>query len=423
MIETSLSSLADLYKQLDHSFDSRAGTDIGFEALVATRPYPMEGAEVDKFRARYALIKSFQQRTLALFNESLQGNGDPALADMILGDLPAHLAHEHHRGLSETQQRTPVFFRTDEPVPGKLSEIQCPGSGWCINEHLRQLYRNNPDIYGKPQHFPQSLAQRFAATLKTHLGRDPIVHHLTDNASRVHGMRYFIQQTREQGVRYFSYDRDIKAGDCNFVRSHDFVSVLHHNFYVDRMQRCNEGTVMFDLPPSALFDGKMIMAWPFWEKTRAAYTDEIRDLFPYTTVIEPSGIQLEDGTKVTTEQFCDLPNSARDYFFKYAGTDISINWGSKSVFKANGGSRVQTRQLMDMILKDWERGRYWVMQKACGARDPVPTVDRNGREFTMDGYAKWSGFYGPEGLMGIMVFHKNFAKVHGSDETVMGIVY
>lgn len=423
MLDTTSADPAGLYRQLDHSFDSRTGSDIGFEALVATRAYPMADADLQGFRARYALIKSFQERTLALFKASLAGDGDPALARMVLGDLPAHLAEEHHRVLTDAQQRTPVFFRTDEPVAGRLSEIQCPGSGWCINEHLHQLYRNNPDIYGKPRHFPQPLAERFAATLKGHLGREPVVHHLTENASRVHGMRYFIQQTRDHGVRYFSYDRGVAAGDCNFVRSHDFFSLRHHNFYEERMQRCNDGAVRFDLPPSALFDGKLIMALPFWEKTRSAYSDEIRDLFPYTTVIEPSGIELEDGTRVSLEQFCELPGSARDYFIKYAGTDIAINWGSKSVFRANGGSKVQARQLMETVRKDWQQGRYWVLQKAFSTREQVPAVDRAGREFTMDGYAKWSGFYGPDGLLGIMVFHKNFAKVHGSEETVMGIVY
>lgn len=418
----SAAGLSTLYQQLDHSFDVRAGTDIGFEALVAIRPQAMTGEAVDKFRARYSTIKSFQERTLGLFRSSLDGSGDPELARLILGDLPAHLAQEHHQKLTESQHRTPVFFRTDEPVPGKLSEIQCPGSGWCVNEHLRQLYGNNPGIFGNPQHFPQSLAEQFASTLKKYLGADPVVHHLTENASRVHGMRYFIQQTRDRGVKYFSYDRGVKAGDCNFVRSHDFFSLLHHNFYADRLQRCNDGAVTFDLPPSALFDGKMIMAWPFWEKTRSAYTDEIRDLFPYTTVIAPTGIELEDGTKVTPAEFCELPGSARDYFIKYAGTDISINWGSKSVFNASG-SKGQVRQLMDAIVKDWSRGRYWVMQKACSTRDSVTGIERSGKEFTMDAYAKWSGFYGPDGLMGILVFHKSFAKVHGSDETVMGIVY
>lgn len=36
---------------------------------------------------------------------------------------------------------------------------------------------------------------------------------------------------------------------------------------------------------------------------------------------------------------------------------------------------------------------------------------------------KWSGFYGPDGLMGVLVMHKHFSKVHGSEDTVMSIVY
>jgi hypothetical protein len=419
---TNTTATHPLYTQLDNTFNTTTGTDMGFEALISPKPYPMVASTVEQFRARYQLIKDFQKSTLDVFKSSLTGQRDPAIAAMVVADLPASMGVDYHAQLSEQQHQTPVFFRTDEPTPGKLSEVQCPGSGWCISEHLHQLYRENTDFYGKPTFFKRSMAEAFADGLRKHVGNDPIVHHLTENASRPHGMRYFIQRVRQQGVRYFSYDRNIKHSDCNFVRSHDFVSLLHHNFYADRMQRCNEGSVKFDLPPSALFDGKLIMAWPFWHKTRDAYSDEVRALFPYTSLVEANGFTLEDGNHISIDAFCELPKAQRDYYLKYAGTDIAINWGSKSVFHTKV-SAIQCKALLEQAVTDGQRGKFWVLQKAYRSEENILQLHRDGTQETVSSYGKSSGFYGPEGLMGIVMFHKNFSKVHGSEDTVMSIVY
>ncbi|HEX6210249.1 MAG TPA: hypothetical protein VF136_05705 [Methylomirabilota bacterium] len=412
-----------LYAVIDEEINARIGVTMGFEALLRAAPCEMDAREIAGFERRYAAIKQFQEQALELFRASLRGECDPAIARMVVSDLPETFRVEYHRTLTERQHRTPVFFRTDEVVPGQLSEVQCSGSGWDLVELMRRLYGDAPAVFGRPAHFPEPLARRFARALRGYVGGEPLIHHLVDNASRPHGMRYFIQRTRDEGLRYFSYDRGVGPDDCNFVRSHDFVSVLNHNFYVDRMRRCEEGEVFFDLPPSALFDGKLIMAWPFWRRTRQYFTDEVRGLFPYTSVVEPDGVELENGERITIEEFCGRPASARDYYVKYAGTDISRNWGSKAVFVASSGSKVQTRTLMQSVVDDWAGERYWVVQRSARHKERIPVFTREGDLVHQEAYGKWSGFYGPDGLMAIMVFHKRFHKVHGSPDTVMSIVY
>jgi len=412
----------DLYQQLDDDINDRLGIDLGFTALIRTTSYPMDEATVNAFRDRHATIKRFQEITLSIFNASLRGETDPEIAQAVLGDVPAHLGLDYHRQLTERQHRTPTFFRTDEPVTGKLSEIQCPGSGWCLTEEILTLYRNNQNIFGTPVHFRESLAASFAETLRRHLGQSPVVHHLADNASRPHGARYFMQRTREQGIQYLSYDRDLTPQDCNFVRSHDFITLPHHNFFVERMERCEQGAVSFDLSPSALFDGKIILAWPFWQKTRAFYDDQIRALFPFTNVIQSDGLELPDGKHVTLDGFCEIPRSQRPYFIKYAGTDIAINWGSKTVFLASTLSNTQCRDLMNTIRQDTQRGRRWILQEAFEHRESVRALGRDGTELETPTHSKFSGFYGPSGLMGILVMQKAAHKVHGSSDTIMSAV-
>lgn len=421
-LQSGTSTTPDLYREMDGDINGRLGIDMGFTALIRTTPHPMSDGTVHGFRERHAILQRFQNRTLELFKASLRGEADPVIARSVLGDVPAHLGHDFHNRLSELQHRRPVFFRTDEPVPGKLSELQCPGSGWCMAEEILTLYRNNTKLFGPSRHFPVSLARSFARTLHTYLEAPPVVHHLTDNASRPHGMRYFIQRTREHGVKYFSYDRDVSPQDCNFVRSHDFITLPHHNFFTERMERCEQGLVNFDLSPSALFDGKIILSWPFWSRTRDHFDDEIRALFPYTNLLDPEGFELPDGSRIAPDHFCRMPRSKRNYYIKYAGTDIALNWGSKSVFLGSTLSNAQCRALMDTIVKDAQRGRHWILQEALQQSEQVTALGRDGESFETTAHSKFSGFYGPDGLMGILVMQKASHKVHGSSDTIMSVV-
>jgi len=324
--------------------------------------------------------------------------------------------------LLDLRQGDPIRFLGLGELSGQLAEIQCCGSGWGIAEQVRELYDRNESLFGAPRHFPETLARRVAVSLREHLAMEPVVHHLVDNASRPHGVRYFIGRLREQGVRHFSYDPAVTPKDCNFVRSHDFITLPHHNFFAERMERCNRGELFFDLCPSALFDGKIIYAWPFWQRTRDWYDDEIRSLFPATSLVTGEGVALAGGASVGLDDFCRLPPRERQYYFKYAGTDISANWGSKSVYLASSFTRRRCRELMDSILADRLRGRHWIVQEAVRRSERVAAFDPGGGTLESTAYGKRSGFYGPQGLMAILVMHLRSHKVHGSSDTIVSLV-
>jgi hypothetical protein len=99
----------------------------------------------------------------------------------------------------------------------------------------------------------------------------------------------------------------VRPQDCNFVRAHDFFGLLTENFAAERLRLSANGTCVYDLPPVALFDQKVLLAFPFWDETRGYFSDDIRGLFPYTTVLAPKGVRLETGDWATLEQFSALP--------------------------------------------------------------------------------------------------------------------
>jgi hypothetical protein len=411
--------MSEYYRYLDRQLNDALGTDLEFNILLGAKRYALEADELRGFSDRYPQIKEFQEITLSLFNASLKGEADPEIASLIVNELPESQGTKYHSELD--LKHTPVFFRTDEVVPGKISEIQCPGSAWGICDQLHSFYDDHRSEFGDFDAFPSSLSEGFSETLKRHVGSNPIVHHLTDNSSIPHDMRYFIQKTRMKGIKYYSYDRGVTPYNCNFIRSHAFAGLAADNYFLERLARYKAGDLCYDLPPSILFDEKMIYILPFWEKTRRLYPDRIRDLFPWTQLIRPEGFTLEDGTQMNLESFCRLSQKNRDYYIKYAGSDLSINWGSKGVYRASSFSDSGLKFFLTDISNQYHEKRYWILQKAYHRREDSEYIARNGDISSMRVYTKISGFYGPAGLLGMLVMQRPFNKVHGTEETIVSL--
>jgi len=409
----------EYYDFLDRQINDVLGTDLEFNILLGAEPYKLEPNVLQGFFNRYALIKEFQEITLSLFNASLNGEADPEIASLILNELPEHQGWNYHKDLN--LKDTPVFFRTDEVIPGKISEIQSPASLWGICDQLYHLYKYYSSIFGDCVSFPNSLSENFSNALKQYMGTVPLVHHLTDNSSIPNDMRFFIQQTRKYGVKYYTYDKDITPYNCNFVRSHAFAGLWADNYFLERLARYKAGNLNYDLPPTILFDEKMLYMLPFWHKTRHYYSDQIRDMFPYTQLITPDGFIFEDGTRIDIESFCNLSQKQRNYYIKYAGSDLSIKWGSKGVYLASTFSGIKSRQFFENIVKDFHNKRYWIIQKAYLTDDIADYITKNNEIVHANVHSKVSGFYGPAGLMGILVMQRPFYKVHGSEETIVSI--
>ena len=410
------------YEFLDNHINNTINADVGFSCLMADKSYPLSRQDQAHFSEKYETIREFQQKSLDLFNASLNGEFDPEVAQLVLNELPENFGREFHSKFMTQRNFLPAFFRTDEVVPGKISEIQSPGSAWGLYEQVYRFVTHFRSEFGGSAMFQKGLAHGFAEALKHHLPEPPVVHHLIDNASIPAGIRFFIRKTREYEIRYFGYDKGITPYDCNFVRSHAFAGLFSDNFFQMRLSRSLDGEVCYDLPPSIIFDEKIPLIFPFWEKTRSYFPDRVRDLFPYTELIRPEGIVLEDGKQVSLEQFINLPRNRRHYYIKYAGSDLALNWGSKGVFYAGSLSKKKGGEVFDMIRQDFASRRYWILQKGHSVTGRTDFINRDNELDSADVHSKFSGFYGPTGLLGILVMQRPFYKVHGSDDTIVSIV-
>jgi hypothetical protein len=405
----------NVYAWADNSINTTPRYATGFTQLLPTRPYLMPSAVRCLYDSRLPLIRAFQQKALDIFRAALNNNTHPAILHWLINETLDSLGVSYHRGLEDRHFTLPVFFRTDEVRPGRINEIQCPGSMWG---ELQLAFEYAEEMgYSLGSIFP---ADQFAAQLSDLLQEAPLVHHLLDNTSAPAGMRYWIEKTRP-GVRYWGIDHGIKVRDCNFIRSHSFYGLCGDNEFLPRLSKVGSG-VRYDLPPHVLFDQKAPLILPFWSMTRRSFSDETRDLFPFTTPLLPAGIELPDGTCMSIENFSRLPRSQRSYYLKYAGANVALNWGSKAVYRLHNMGSGACLDFLRQCLSGYERGAIWLLQKEETQDDEIEYLTRDGKLHRGSFRAKFSGFYGPKGCFGVLAMHRQHFKVHGQEETVLSPV-
>ncbi|HEY3911230.1 MAG TPA: hypothetical protein VGM07_15260 [Stellaceae bacterium] len=400
---------SDCYAFLERQSYEITRSLVGFTALITPMPDTLSAAQWENLAARYDTIKEWQATTLELFAASLAGQADPVIAELFLSEIPPYLVETHRSVVLSLPVETPVFFRTDEAMLGKIVEVQSPGSLWGTYEQLQDYYQAHGFTLGP------ELSERWTHVLTAKLGKPPVIHHLFNIfwASE----SYFAQKAR-RFVRYYAYDKGVRPLDCNFVRAHHYLVLVDESLFTRRREAWSAGCLHYDVPPISIYQQKLQMCLPFWPVTRHFYSDAVRELFPYTCLVTPQGMVLEDGEEISISQFCALPRRRREYFLKYGGPDMSKNWGAMAVYNL---AKLSQRACLDLLERVIGGPGYWVMQRACTQTCEVDYVQRDLSVARLRGHPKYSCFYGPGGLLGVLNMYETFYKVHGSAETVMTI--
>lgn len=382
---------------------------IGFTQLIATEPQ----FKNIKANSRLELIHDFQDKCIEIFRKSLVDN-DSVLLNWLINETPTSLGVDYHRGLSDECFKKPVFFRTDEMDFGKIAEIQCPGSHWGELELLHNYYQDYFELGQAP-------AKAFTEQLKCYLKKSsPTVLYLTDNSSAPAGVRYFINKTRPE-IKYWGIDSMVESKSCDFIRTHSFFGLCGENYHKLRLDLVRD-SLKYDYPPYVLFDQKATLVLPFWSKTRDLFSDDIRNLIIYSTPLISNIIELEDGEKLSIEEFSKRPQSQRKYYLKYAGSDVTKNWGSRGVYRLSNESSISCETLLKRCLIASKQGNIWMLQKEISSKKEIEYFDKEGKKKIEKRNVKYSSFYGPMGLIGILGYYRKHFKVHGQNDTVLSLI-
>jgi len=403
------------YEWADNSVNISPQYETGFTLLLAAKPYNLSPGVWQGFESRFPKIQLFQKTSVDLFKAALKNDVRPEVLRWLINETPESLGLTYHKRLEDRHFTLPVFYRTDEVSPGRIIEINCPAALWG---ELQITYEYAARLgYVVPKESPVEL---FAAQLTNFLGCQPIIHQHTDKATAPASTRYFIEKSRPR-VKYWGLDRGVKMGDCNFIRHHTFADLWADDNLSLLLDKTGQG-VAFDCPPHFLFDQKATLVLPFWSMTRDYFTDEIRDLFPFTTPLLPSGIELQDGTIISIDEFSSWSRSQRSYYLKLAGFNTQLNWGGKAVYRLSNMSSGVCRDFLQKCISDFGQGRIWLLQKEVYHDDEITYLTRDGNIHTQTFHTKFGGFYGPGGSIGVLALHTGHYKVSGHEGTVLSYV-
>jgi len=404
--------------QLNKMLLDATAMDAGFRGLVRAEPLELPIGHFSGFCERYELIKNFQINVLELCRRSLAREIDPIVARVLFNEILPTYGEAYHRTVLEKRQDTPVFFRTDESVPGKITEIQCPGSGWGECAILSDFYaRNGFESLALPnpaKHFAEDVIGLFP-------DGDAKIHYLLDNCALPNTTTYFIHKTRKHNLRYVGFDRKLGPRDANLIRSHTFLGLIGDCNFNERLGKNLGGTLIFDFPPTMIFDQKMPLLLPFWSYTSTYFDDNVRALFPHTSLITPGGVTLSSGENIKLEQLAMKEPGDRNYYLKYAGYDIPLHLESRGIYCLQELSTSDCNRMLSMAAEDYTLGKYWILQESIRDRTEAIYFDNDGniKEGRFD--TKYSAYYGPSGLLGIDVMHGDGAVLRQTGSTVLGI--
>lgn len=381
-------------------------------------PAILSANEVQGFIDRYKTINTFWSISQNLFKKALFDPSLVEIRDLILNEVNSEFGLTYHQELYKQGIDQPYFFRTDESIPGKITEIQSPGSGWgtlqALQTSIQYLQKFMP--FNIRSFNSIHIAENVSETIKELTHNNPLVFHQIDESSVMLDTNYFISTTRKHGLKYLGHDVEVTLKNTNFIRTHSFLEQATGSTFLEFLNRFHNNELLFDIFPSILFFQKISLIFPFWKNTKHLYSDAIRNIFPFTSLVADN-LQLEDGTQITIEKFCDRKPHERDYYLKYAGIDGTINWGSKAVYHLGKTDWKKCKILLQAALEGYHNKHYWILQKAHHRKERVISA-KDGALNSQESYAKWSGFYGPKGFMGGYIMTRGFYKVHGQNDTV-----
>lgn len=365
-------------------------------------------------RRKSRLITEFLAIVSHIAYESVHCNSQ-TIINILFSESPVGMTVAYHKALPSCCWEIPMIFRTDESISGKIYEIQAPGSGWgdlsLYAKGYKELGYEIPDWI---LDFPSKYENCFIDNIDN---KSPRIFHMLDAASVPHSMRYLMAIT--SNLRYWGLDKEVNMHDIDYVVSHSVVSIVTSNYFKDYLSLAREGKLKFAIQPNLIFDEKAIYLLPFYRETYKCFSDEIRNIFPFTSIIESGGFYNEEGAFENIGDFCKRKPGDRKYYLKYGGPDISRNWGSRSVYRLSGND---CEMLLNMANELAKKGEIWLLQKevskelAPNASDEIVNLFEKQKM-----YLKLSSFYGKGELMGIKVMGRKHFKVHGQKDTYVGL--
>lgn len=364
--------------------------------------------EKGKIELFFSIVKELAQTALM--------NQDDEINRLLFSEAPAGLTIEYHQSLPKYGWNPPIMYRTDQSLSGKIYEIQAPGSGWG-DLYLYALCLNHLGYKIPPEYF--KFPTLYAENISNAVGKgNPHVFHMVDAASVPYSARY-LQAITSDYLKYWGINHEVKMDDLDCIISHSVISLTTSNYFKIYLQKAADKKLVFSTSPNLIYDEKAIYILPFHRKTKSFFPEEIRSIFPFTSFIENNGFFDENENFVSLESFIKRKPRDRKYYLKYGGPDTNRNWGSRTVFRLSGNDCEKLLMHANTLA---QKGEIWLIQEDVSQNFSDIFYPQDIEDILRAGnYVKISGYYGIHKLFGTKVMARHHFKVHGQEDTLVGL--
>lgn len=389
---------------------------VGEFRLPAFFDKPIEIGEdmIKNISSQRLLIDDFFNTTKSIARQSLNLE-NKQINNILFSESYAGMDLKFHQNLPDCCWLNPVLYRTDQSISGKIYEIQAPGSGWGDIPLLVTIFQKAG--YNLPNHILKFVDNYTKAIISVTKKDHPKVFHMLDAASAPVGMRYLLAQTRSI-IKYWGLDKEVNMSDIDYITAHSAASLITSNFYNNYLSLAIEGKMRFGIPPNLLFDQKAIYVLPFYRETSSLFSDKVRNLFPFTSIIENDGFYDNNNQFISIKDFVKSKIN-RTYYLKYGGPNLNNNWGSRAVFRLSGKNCLK---LLSDANERSKLGEVWLIQEDV-SKDGLDNITNDLRDIIIKQklHVKISAFHSCLETLGFKIMARKHFKVHGQVDTYTGI--
>jgi len=418
-----IENIQKIKEETNRQISTLAGEENSFTMLFARAPFEMNKDDFIGYEQRYQCIRNFLDTTNQLVYECLREGKHPELYRLIFFGKDKEYVDEQRRWYSNNPNSAPYFFRTDEPIPGVIAEIQCPGSGLAQLGILEQAWNKilNKNVWPD---WKNIVINNIHALTKKNI---PRILYLPKSSCTLDASLFY-RSLDNKGIIFVNpLEKGIEYKNSinkNILEKVDMIRVHSHGFmrswpaFWEAVQLAKKRQLVIDVPPAIIYNMKLSMALPFWSYTRNYYNDEIRQLFPLTRVIKDGGTIQFEGKNIKYEDYLKLPDKKRNHIIKSSSGTSELDDGGKGVFSLKRTTRKKCAAMFKKIILEYHYGERWIIQEEHNQKYSYSYLNENEQIKNKDGYARFSGFYGPDGIITRRVLFKNYYKVGGSASTV-----
>ncbi|NQU74398.1 MAG: hypothetical protein HQ547_06815 [Candidatus Omnitrophica bacterium] len=424
--------------------------------------YPVNHFELTDILEKARLLRGVFHKINLLYIDAISKADNYFLDIFESGILKQNrkIRNIHREIVTKKVDRLPLTFRADSPDLKHFVEFHSGIRGWGYLYAFRKVMDK---YYGATSVFSSERIKKYCDILINELrGKKNFIVGFNGTYNGIPEMEYLFNNCFRGGVininpyiLHFFFNTNYKRFGLNYrdmlnlkllfinpqriyhglfrKMAFSWNSCIHKiifNGCHEILKLYKEGLIDIEPTQNLLYDNKSIMALVWDDRYRGVFNDEERSIFPRTHFVR-SGMRMQfsDGS-YEIEDIIRMSPKNRRFILKYAGLNLAINFGGRTVFRLKTLSKKSTEKVLRKAVYLCEnRGQPWIIQEDVSCKSDVKYFDIEQKKIHEDTlYKLYRPFFIYNSstdnveIVDIMMFFRNNFKVHAVDNGIFGLV-